>query len=623
MEVKAFMQGNKSWSKLARTILPLLLVLLVIGGFVSNARYWNKQVPIVVKGVLDLGGWDVERTFEIKGQWELYWDRLLNLKEIAEGTQTCLVVEAPDAWSSYELNGIRLPGKGKATYRIHVIGAETGKCYGVRIQGMFTSYELYMDDTLIVKNGSFSDDASAPASGYRPQLAGFVPKSDSFDLIMQMSNDIHGVGGMKEAVIFGSYERVLAFDRLISVLGAYATSGIVFTCLFFMIFFALQRDEKDIIILAGISMIILIKFMIIGDVMLTVILPRLSVGSVLRLDFLSTVWTQFLLIYFVYYAYADIVPGWQVKTILAYCTIATLYILLIPLDIAASIYPAVNLILLLVLSVVTMHLYRASVEGYEGASLMLGSIMLILLLVLYEIFLSDRSQAYYLIKNLHFDYMLFGLAQVVVLALRYRRGQRLEIAHLKGQMRPHFIHNALTSIISISRTEPDRARELLLEFSSYLRGFYDYEKDELITFTQELELIKAYAILEQARFGDRLRLECSIDVENFFLPPLVLQPLVENAFVHGLCQKDEGGTVVVYTRLVKNKKVRIGVRDDGVGFSTRHNASRQGVGIENTGRRLYKLYRTSLVYHIPEGGGCEVYFEIPYKEAVEYEGMVD
>lgn len=607
--------------RLARTSLPLLFALLVIAGLVINARLWDNQMPSARNGVIDLGEWDGEKTIEIKGDWEFYWDRLLTHKEIAGEKQAPILVAAPGKWEDYNINGSSLPGKGKATYRVHVTGAEAGRRYGVRIQSMFTAYRLYIDDTLIAQNGSFGDTVSAPISAYRPQLAGFMPAKDNFDLILQISNDANGLGGMREAVIFGAYEQVSAFDRLISVVGAYAASGIVVTCLFFIIFFAMHRGEKDMLILSGISMIILLKYLTIGDVMLAELIPDLSVRSVLRLDFLSTVWTQFLLVYFVYYAYVKLVPRWQVMTVLAYCAGATLFILLVPFDIATSVYPAVNLVLLLVLGLVTAHLYRAAREGREGASLLLGAIWLILLLAFYEVFLSDRSQGYYLMKNLHFDYLLFGLAQVAVLALRYRRAQRLEIAHLKGQIRPHFIHNALTSIISISRTDPDRARELLLDFSSYLRGFYDYGRDELVSFSQELELVQAYAALEQARFGKKLRLECHIETEDFLLPSLVLQPLVENAFVHGLREKDNDGTVTAYSRMVKNRKVRIGVRDNGAGFSVRNDPVRQGVGIENTNRRLYKLYRTSLVYLVPEGGGCEVYFEIPYKGVEKHEGM--
>lgn len=145
----------------------------------------------------------------------------------------------------------------------------------------------------------------------------------------------------------------------------------------------------------------------------------------------------------------------------------------------------------------------------------------------------------------------------------------------------------------------------------------------MIPFTKELELVRAYVALEQARFGEKLRVEYSIEVENFLLPSLILQPLVENAFVHGLREKDDGGTVTVYAMRIKNGRVRVGVRDDGLGFSSKSASLRRGVGIENINRRLTRLYRTSLVYLKPEGGGCEVYLEIPCKEKAKHESMAD
>ena len=306
-----------------------------------------------------------------------------------------------------------------------------------------------------------------------------------------------------------------------------------------------------------------------------------------------------------------------------YTVAVSLFILMFPLDTTTSIYMFMNYVLLLVIIAVTIQLTRAAWQGREGAPLLLFAVLLIMLLIFYEMFVPDWSIWYYLLTNSGFEYMIFIFAQMTVVALRYRRAQELEIAHLKGQIRPHFIHNALTSIISISRSQPDRARELLMDFSSYLRGFYDYERDELVSFSQELELVGAYVALEQARFGEKLYTKYHIDAEDFLLPSLILQPLVENAFIHGLREKENGGTVMVYARRVKNGKVRVGVRDDGAGFSVKFAPTRRGVGIENINRRLLRLYRTSLVYLVPEGVGCEVYFEIPYKEAAKHESMAD
>lgn len=610
-----------AWKRLARTVLPVMFALLVIEGLICYFRFTEAQTPSVKYGVLDLGEWNMDKVFEIAGEWEFYWDDLLTHQEIKEGSQVPMFVNAPDKWNHYKINGSSLPGKGRATYRIHVTGAKAGIRYGLRIQSMATAYRLYINGALVAQNGSFGDTEFAPAYAYRPQLGEIIPNNNNFDLVLQVSNNIYAIGGMWEPIIFGTYEKVSAFDRRISIVGASAMTSLIITCLFFLIFFAAQHKEKDMLILSSISILVLLRFLTIGDAALIALLPRTAIGSVGRLEFMTSPWTQFLLLYFVYCAYINLVPKWQVITLLAYSIGLSLFILLFPFDVVTSAYMMINYNLLLVIAIITIHYTRAAWQGREGAPLLLGALCLILLLVFYELFFEDISTGYYLLTNLHFEYMAFVFAQVAVVALRYRRAQELEIAHLKEQIRPHFIHNSLTSIISISRTEPDRARELLVDFSSYLRGFYDYDQDEQVCFSQELELVHAYIALEQARFGEKFRVEYCIEAEDFLLPSLVLQPLVENAFVHGLREKDNGGTVTIYARRMKNAKVCVGVRDDGIGFSIKSIPSRRGVGIENINRRLSRLYRTSLVYLAPEGGGCEVYFEIPYKETIKYEDL--
>jgi signal transduction histidine kinase len=350
--------------------------------------------------------------------------------------------------------------------------------------------------------------------------------------------------------------------------------------------------------------------------------PDITEVWLLRLYLLCTPWAEFLLLYFLYLAYGRLVPRWQVGLLLIYTIAASLFILFFPPDITTWAHQVMNYILLLAMLLVTGHLVWAAWQDRQGAPLLLFAMVLTSSLIFYGLFLPDYSTGYYLLDTSAFQYMVFMFAQMAVIAKRYRRAHELEIAHLKGQIRPHFIHNSLTSIISISRREPDRARELLVDFSSYLRGFYDYERDELVPFSQELELVRAYTALERARFGEKYRVEYQLGTEDFLLPSLMLQPLVENAFVHGLREKEQGGMVTVYSRRVRNGRVRIGVQDDGIGLSGKPTSSRRGVGIENINRRLSRLYRTALVFTVPQSG-CEVYFEIPYREVKLREDMAD
>jgi len=605
-----------AWKKAARVALPILIVITAVAGLYIHASLSYASTPHAQNGVLTLAEWNKNGAFEVTGEWEFYWDRLLTGAQIESGAETPVIVSAPGEWNYYETGLGGLPGFGRATYVLHVTGAQPGTEYGVRIQNMASAYKLYIDDTLLAQNGSFGDKADAPVSAYRPQLAAFTPQSDGFNIILQISNDAYAVGGMWEPLIFGTAGQVSGFNSTLSAVGMATFGGVVCICLFFCIFYAAQRRERDVLILAGIGALMLSRLTLYGDNLITYILPNMPISGFGWIDYLTLLWVQFLLLYFVYCAYGNIVRKWQVAVLLAYSAVVSLCVVALPFEVIASAYNMMNIILLLVIAAVTAQLGRAVWRGQPDAPVLLGALAFILALIFYGMFAEDWSTGFYLLTGSAIEYMVLFTAQCVVVARRYHRAQQLEISFLKGQIHPHFIHNSLTGIAASVRTDPARARELLQDMSSYLRGFYDYDSDDLIPLKRELDLVRAYVSIEQMRFGDKIQVEYDIEADNILLPPLILQPLVENAFVHGLREKEDGGTILIYVSRVKKTKARIGVRDNGLGYGVRPSAlGRHGVGIENLNRRLSNLYRTQLVFTVPEGGGCEAHMEIPWKEA--------
>ena len=143
---------------------------------------------------------------------------------------------------------------------------------------------------------------------------------------------------------------------------------------------------------------------------------------------------------------------------------------------------------------------------------------------------------------------------------------RAEVRALRAQISPHFIYNALTAIASFVRTDPERARELILEFAEFTR--YSFRQHgEFTTLAEELRSIDRYLTIERARFGDRLqvRLQIAPEVLPVGLPFLCLQPLVENAVRHGLSRKPGVGMVSIEARDA-GAECHITVEDDGVGM---------------------------------------------------------
>ncbi|HEX6498574.1 MAG TPA: histidine kinase [Micromonosporaceae bacterium] len=199
---------------------------------------------------------------------------------------------------------------------------------------------------------------------------------------------------------------------------------------------------------------------------------------------------------------------------------------------------------------------------------------------------------------------------------------RAEVRALRAQISPHFIYNALTAIASFVRTDPELARELILEFAEFTR--YSFRAHgEFTTLAEELRSIDRYLTIERARFGERLqvRLQIAPEVLPVGLPFLCLQPLVENAVRHGLSPKPGVGTVSIIARDA-GAECLITVEDDGVGMDpavlSRSEAddvadAGQHVGLSNVDDRLRSVFgdQFGLVVETGPGAGTKVSMRVP------------
>ncbi|MCA2212634.1 sensor histidine kinase [Jidongwangia harbinensis] len=203
---------------------------------------------------------------------------------------------------------------------------------------------------------------------------------------------------------------------------------------------------------------------------------------------------------------------------------------------------------------------------------------------------------------------------------------RAEVRALRAQISPHFIYNALTAIASFVRTDPERARELILEFAEFTR--YSFRAHgEFTTLAEELRSIDRYLTIERARFGDRLqvRLQIAPEVLPVGLPFLCLQPLVENAVRHGLSRKPGVGMVSIEARDA-GAECHITVEDDGVGMDPaalaagvaeavtgRGDDAEQHVGLSNVDERLRSVFgdHFGLVVETAPGEGTKVSMRVP------------
>lgn len=196
-------------------------------------------------------------------------------------------------------------------------------------------------------------------------------------------------------------------------------------------------------------------------------------------------------------------------------------------------------------------------------------------------------------------------------------------AVMLSQIQPHFLYNALNTIMNLCYTDPDAAGRSVANFAKYLRGNLDaLTTRRLIPFEQELEHLKHYLGLEQLRFPD-VRVAYDLQAGPFVLPPLTLQPLVENAIRYGVTRRAGGGTVTVASRESATHWT-VTVQDDGVGFDSALPPAdgRNHVGLANTRERLAALCGGTLAVKSAPGAGTTVTVSIPKKEAGANEGPV-
>ena len=161
-----------------------------------------------------------------------------------------------------------------------------------------------------------------------------------------------------------------------------------------------------------------------------------------------------------------------------------------------------------------------------------------------------------------------------------------ELNKLKSQLNPHFMFNAMNSIRALIDENPQKAKEAVTQLSNILRQTLTLERNKLISFDDEMTLVKDYLALEKIRFEERLNFEFYLDAASsqYKIPPMLLQTLVENAIKHGISKLTEGGKVVISTKQLENKKLQIEINNTGT-YNPDNNPL-SGYGLENTRNRL-------------------------------------
>jgi hypothetical protein len=232
---------------------------------------------------------------------------------------------------------------------------------------------------------------------------------------------------------------------------------------------------------------------------------------------------------------------------------------------------------------------------------------------------------YFFFVLLAWSVLYYGVQAYLDLLAERERLRRAEFrAHearlraLRLQLNPHFLFNTLNGISTlVAEGRGPEANRMLSRLSDFLRATLERTDTEEIPLSEEIEFACQYLEIEEARFGDRLRVDIAVEpgTERALVPPLILQPLVENAVRHAIQPREEGGSIEITARR-REEWLTLGVVDDGPGVAAGADPGR-GVGLSNTRQRLAELYGGGAELHLEPGaaGGLAVSVRLPFRAA--------
>lgn len=211
-------------------------------------------------------------------------------------------------------------------------------------------------------------------------------------------------------------------------------------------------------------------------------------------------------------------------------------------------------------------------------------------------------------------------AQELLAAELSKLNMQSELSALKAQLNPHFLYNVFNTINAAIPTTAKNARNMVNELSDLFRYQLKASREELVPVREEIEFVRKYLDLEKERFSERLHYEINVDSETQeeLIPPIIIQPIVENAIKHGLSSLIEGGIIKIGVHRYKSM-LQFSICDTGrgIGSKGKEELLDKGVGLSNTNERLLKMYGTSLKLTNNKPRGLCVGFSIPLPKEIQ------
>ncbi len=635
------MNTRKSFRLLGLTLIVVCLM-GSIGLFIGKR---NAQNTTAVKGQLLMTEEQRGRITFLNGDWAFAWKKFYSTSEFEAAKESGYgrewdYVRVPGMWNRYVfpkgVEGNQPEAIGYGTFHIKVKGLIPNKEYALKLPTFGTSGKVFINDRLIKEVGKVGKRKEEYEPRYEISIVYFIPETDSVDIIVQVANYTYARGGIWLPLKMA--EKDIMDRHIIIQKGKEYFVFAVSVAVFFigLLFFILVHRSKNLFYFLISDILIILYLMVCGNKLIIEWIPSITMHQI--------VFVQYMVMFLappVFLLYITEMVTFAKGKIWIYILgvhgiVLTIAAIFLPLSILTKMTYYNNAIayisMIYYLYVVLVAVNKSYRDGYM--LLISGAVMSVTIVhdllygaALIHSYFDELMDTGFCIVILSMGLIL--LFRVARVRLELERIKGIEQAYLNAQIKPHFLYNALNTIVSLVPPEAEEVEDLIMSLSTYLRGTLEFKNTrKLVPLDREMKMVKAYLSIEKARFPD-IDISISNDLEEAFVPPLTIQPLVENAIKHGLRKGKDEPTLNISIKKLK-RGLQIKVEDNGVGIDdatmeklyerlnimsllSQESEEMQSIGLYNVHIRLQRAFGKGLVIESQEGKGTAVSFIIPEK----------
>lgn len=625
MKNKTMLQFNKINKK--RLLIWALLITTVLSIFLYiNETKLNRNKSNIQNGLYSYSYATVPQ--KLVGDWSFAWNELLGYEDYESIDN---YIHAPSFWNVEE----DYDEFGYATYMLKVTDVVVGQDYSIRIPTVGTAGKVYINDTLVAEAGILGQSDKEHHPKFKISYVDFTAEKTSFIIVVQISNFDYPRAGMWLPIQLSDSKNMAHFKNIKTGIEHVTLGMLLFTLVLATSVTIAVKAPLPTLSFIGTILFAFLHQIVYGEKLILFWIPNISMISVVKIQYLVMYCMSTFALRTIYYFCRDPKTTKRYLNIIVnvYSVIGAIFALSV---IFAPLYFTTNIIIVgriftyLAILICIFMISESFVKGKPFMEYLLASSVFLSICVIHD-FLYRETIITSVDEITVFGYLAVILAVgglLLVNTIRIQEQAKLskayEQAYLNSQINSHFLFNALNTIANMVRKDSDRAEELIVSLSTFLRNSAVRENlKQLIPLEKEMETLKSYAYIIENRF-ENIRISIDINyLPSIMLPPMTLQPIVENAVKHGLRPKKGGGTVTVSLNSVESKNI-ISISDNGIGIDSETldkiqteldntntaAAGEIGIGLINVNTRLVNTLGTHLKISSDVQKGTVVSFEI-------------